>query len=155
LRSLKRKRDTPPSLLGDTGKTLAFYHLRKHGFLWVLNYIKEREGRGRLLPLYGAERSIVEDHCAQLTEAQRTYLEQQYTAPRGRGYLWDFIGIPSPHSSWVKPCLIDVKTKRKSTSKIHLKRRDFSYERNLGFRVLLVIVTLYGNWRYGVELREL
>jgi hypothetical protein len=155
LRSLKRRRDTPPSLLGDIGKTIAFYYLRRRGFLWVLGYVRDRSGSSWLLPIYGAERSIVENHGKLLTEAQRTYLDKQYDAPRGQGYLWDFIGIPFDPGGERPPCLIDVKTRRKSTSKIHVKRRDFSYEKSLGFRVLLAIVTLHRSWRYDVEIREL
>jgi len=142
-------------MLGDIGKTIAFYHLRRHGFLWVLNHVKVRGRSGLLLPVYGTERGVVENHYMQLSEAQRRYLDEQYDAPRGKGYLWDFIGIPSNYSSWGKPCLIDVKTKRKSTSKIHLKKRDFSLEKSLGFRVLLAIVTLHRNWLYDIEIREL
>ena len=154
-------------LIGDVGEAIGFWVLHKCKFWRIVKPLLlqyKEEGRIKNICHFISPNQIRQGLCFLPTEHE-IYYNSKILNEEQRGYdfaRWDFLAIKirkERHKFVAYPCLIDVKTQRAEAKTDRdyesFKKRDFSREKKLGFRVFCLRVILHDNWRFEAELEEL
>ena len=90
-----------------------------------------------------------------MTPEQQNYLNE-FRSGKRPARAWDLVGL---YSRSGRPCLVEVKTTRSERYRYDSRKFSDTEQRleakSLGFKLLLVIVRLVGNWKFVVVSREL
>lgn len=152
-------------LIGDVGEAIGFWVLHKCKFRRIVKplLLRYRQGRMKTTSHFISPNQIRQGQCYLPSEDELVYNNVFSEEQKKYSFsAWDFLAIKvqKERSKLVSyPCLIDVKTRRgeAKTSRDYesFKKRDFSREKKLGFRVFCLRVILHDNWRFEAELEEL
>lgn len=152
-------------LIGDVGEAIGFWALHKCKFRRIVKplLLRYRQGRIETTSHFISPNQIRQGQCYLPSEDELYYNSVLSEQQKSYSFsTWDFLAIlvrREHHKSVGYPCLINVKTQRAEarTSRDYesFKKRDFSHEKNLGFKVLCLRVLLRDNWSFEAKLEEL
>jgi hypothetical protein len=154
-------------LIGDIGEAIAFWVLHKSRFWRIIKPLSlqhKEEDRIKSVCHFVSPNQVRQGLCFLPTDDELYYYSKIFSGEQ-RGYdfaRWDFLAIKirkESHNFVAYPCLIDVKTQRAEakTNRDYesFKKRDFSREKELRFKIFCLKVVLRNDWDFEAELEEL
>jgi hypothetical protein len=154
-------------MVGDVGESIGFWVLHKYKFRRIVKplELQYREGdRIKTVSHFISPNQIRQGICFLPSEKESYYWSKVLTEEQKEYHFirWDFLAIKVERESRkfiAHPCLIEVKTRRSETKTSRdyesFKKRDFTREKGLGFRVFCVSVILCDDWNFEADIEEL
>ena len=135
------------------GEVIGFWALHKAKFWWIVKPLMlQGMGKGNMLTFI-SENQLRQGLCWLPSSAERYYRKTLTEEQIKLTFRWDFLAKKSK-----TPCLIEVKTQsgaEPSDGYRLFKKRDFSREKQAGFRILCLRVVLKENWDFETLFEEL
>jgi hypothetical protein len=139
--------------IGGVGEVIGFWALHKARFWYIVKPIMlQGMGKGNILT-YISPNQLRQGLCWLPSSAERYYRKILTDEQIKLTFRWDFLAN-KPKA----PCLIEIKTQsgtEPSDDYRLFKKRDFSKEKQEGFRVFCLRVVLRENWEFEVLFEEL
>jgi len=153
-------------VIGDIGEDIAFWVLHKARFWRIVKplWLQYKEDKKRNVSALVSPNQLRQGLCFLPSEDEWYYrrrmdLTEEHLKLTRR---WDFLALKIlKEESRFKayPCLIEVKTQWSETKDSEgyrlFRRRDFSNEKRLGFRVFCLRILLGESWDFEANLEEL
>jgi len=152
--------------IGDIGEVIGFWVLHKAGFWRIVKpFLLQCRNGDKIVNIssFISPNQIRQGICLLPTTDERYYKDKILTEEQMKStHRWDFLALRiRKRGGKIKayPCLIDVKTQRSKaeTSEDYrlFKKRDFSREKEIGFKILCLRIILSDDWYFEAKLEEL
>lgn len=139
--------------IGGVGEVIGFWALHKAKFWWIVKPLMlQGMGKGNTLTFISPNQ-IRQGLCWLPNSAERYYRKILTEEQINLTFRWDFLAKKAK-----TPCLIEVKTQ--SAIEPHddyrlFKKRNFSKEKQAGFRIFCLRVVLGEDWKFEALFEEL
>ncbi|MBM3142857.1 MAG: hypothetical protein FJ005_07415 [Chloroflexi bacterium] len=154
-------------MVGDVGESIGFWVLHKCKFRRIVKplVLQYREkDRIKTISHFISPNQIRQGICFLPSEDESLYWNKVLTEEQKKYHFirWDFLALKVQRESRkliAYPCLIEVKTRRSGTKISRdyesFKKRDFTREKCLGFRVFCASIILHDDWNFEADIEEL
>lgn len=167
-RQAKRRLAKPTHLwlLGDIGEAIAIQVLHQWRFWRIVKPLlfQHKEEDGVVNHCHFISPGQIRQGICFMPTMQDLYYRKILSVEQNtyHFYHWDFVATKihkENHKFVAYPCLIEVKTQRREAVRSYdyesFMKKDFSAEKERGFKIFCLRILLHDNWDYEAELNEL